>query len=196
MPVVRIWRRAAIPTAAETEERAEWELEVRPRRSRRTAVVVAVVLLVAFTLVGVFLRTEYTGVNFRVVDQFAMIGIGVLGAAAVLLLTRPRVRVGPRGVVVRNVLGDNEFEWRHIRGVSFPERKAWARLELVNDDYVPMLAIRSNDKEHAADALDRLRKLGAKYTGATEGGRLGDKKVTGAGPGDRESESAGPGDEG
>lgn len=175
MPVVRIWRRAAGPADSGTRERPVWDLEVRPRRSRRTAVVVAVGLVVAFTAVGVFLRTEYTGVNFRVADQLAMVGIGMLGAAAVLLLTRPRVRVGPRGVVVRNVLGDNEFEWRHIRGVSFPERKAWARLELVNDDYVPMLAIRSNDKEYAIDALDRLRELGARYTGSAGRPHPGDK---------------------
>ena len=90
--------------------------------------------------------------------------IGVFGAGAVLLLTRPRVRAGKQGVVVRNVLGDNEFSWEHIRGVSFPDRKAWARLELVNDDYVPMLAIRSNDGDHAAAALERLRELGAKYS--------------------------------
>lgn len=176
MPVVRMWRRATGPAAAGgAQERPVWDLEVRPRRSRRTAVVVAVLLVVAFTAFGVFLRTEYTGVNFRVVDQFAMVGIGVLGAAAVLLLTRPRVRVGPRGVVVRNVLGDNEFEWRHIRGVSFPERKAWARLELVNDDYVPMLAIRSNDRGYAVEALDRLRELGAKYTGSAAGEQPDDK---------------------
>ncbi|NUP25920.1 MAG: PH domain-containing protein, partial [Nocardia sp.] len=125
---------------------------------------VAAVLLVAFVLFGIFLRSGYTGVNFRVVDQFAMAAIGFFGAAAVLLLTRPRVRAGRNGVVIRNVLGDNEFEWKHIRGVSFPDRKAWARLELVNDDYVPMLAVRSNDGDHAAAALDRLRELGAKYT--------------------------------
>ncbi|MEU4316417.1 PH domain-containing protein [Nocardia sp. NPDC024068] len=163
MPVVRIWRRA---DTARTDEPG-WELEVRARKSRRTAVIVAAGLLIAFTLLGVFLRVDYTGVNFRVVDQFAMVAIGIFGAIAVLLLTRPRVRAGERGVVVRNVLGDNEFEWKHVRGVSFPDRKAWARLELVNDDYVPMLAIRSNDGEHAAAALDRLRELGAKYTDGT-----------------------------
>ncbi|MGW0182626.1 PH domain-containing protein [Nocardia sp. NPDC003345] len=161
MPVVRMWRRA---DTAPTEE-SGWELEVRARKSRRTAVIVAAGLVIAFTALGVFLRIEYTGVNFRVVDQFAMAAIGIFGAIAVLLLTRPRVRAGERGVVVRNVLGDNAFEWKHIRGVSFPDRKAWARLELVNDDYVPMLAIRSNDGEHAAAALDRLRELGAKYAG-------------------------------
>ncbi|MBF6348567.1 MULTISPECIES: PH domain-containing protein [Nocardia] len=162
MPVVRILRRGA---NLAPERSSEWEFEVRPRKARRTAVIVAACLVVVFVLLGVFLRVDYTGVNFRVVDQFAMAGIGIFGAIAVLLLTRPRVRAGERGVVVRNVLGDNEFEWKHIRGVSFPDRKAWARLELVNDDYVPMLAIRSNDGERAAAALDRLRELGAKYTG-------------------------------
>ncbi|MGW1740262.1 PH domain-containing protein [Nocardia sp. NPDC001965] len=157
----RIRRRSETSGA---EPHAVWELDVRPRRSRRTAVIVAAVLLVAFVLFGIFLRSDYTGVNFRVVDQFAMAAIGFFGAAAVLLLTRPRVRAGRNGVVIRNVLGDNEFEWKHIRGVSFPDRKAWARLELVNDDYVPMLAVRSNDGDHAAAALDRLRELGAKYT--------------------------------
>ncbi|WP_369028813.1 PH domain-containing protein, partial [Nocardia farcinica] len=49
-----------------------------------------------------------------------------------------------------------------------PDRKSWARLELVDDDYVPMLAIRSNDKEYAADALERLRELGAKYSGSAD----------------------------
>ncbi|WP_280417565.1 PH domain-containing protein [Nocardia carnea] len=154
-------RRGGNPGA---DQPSEWEFEVRPRKARRTAFIVAICLVVAFVLLGVFLRVDYTGVNFRVVDQFAMACIGIFGAIAVLLLTRPRVRAGEHGVVVRNVLGDSAFEWKHIRGVSFPDRKAWARLELVNDDYVPMLAIRSNDGERAAAALDRLRELGTKYT--------------------------------
>ncbi|WP_084467221.1 PH domain-containing protein [Nocardia arthritidis] len=165
MPVVRIFRRNARSAPAAGDE-AGWEFEVRPRRAVRTAWIVAVLIAAAFTVGGVWLRSGSTGVNFRVADQIAMIGIGVLGAAAVLLLTRPRVRVGARGVSVRNILGDNDFPWDYIRGVSFPDRKAWARLELVDDDYVPMLAIRSNDKEHAARAMARLRELGAKYSGS------------------------------
>ncbi|MGY1936032.1 PH domain-containing protein [Nocardia gipuzkoensis] len=145
-------------------DESEWEFEVRPRRAVRTAWIVAVLVAATFTAGGIWLRTGSTGVNFRVADQIAMIGIGVLGAAAVLLLTRPRVRVGARGVSVRNILGDNDFPWAYIRGASFPDRKSWARLELVDDDYVPMLAIRSNDKEHAAQAMARLRELGAKYS--------------------------------
>ncbi|MGO4613954.1 PH domain-containing protein [Nocardia sp. 2YAB30] len=164
MPVVRIFRRSIGSHAAESDSPV-WEFEVRPRRAVRTAWIVAVLIAAGFTAGGVWLRSGSTGVNFRFADQVAMIGIGLLGAAAVLLLTRPRVRVGSRGVSVRNILGDNDFGWDHIRGVSFPDRKSWARLELVDDDYVPMLAIRSNDKEHAAQAMARLRELGAKYSG-------------------------------
>ncbi len=145
---------------------ADWELEVRPRRSVRTAWIVAVLVLAVFTIGGLFLQSGSTGVNFRVVDQIAMVAIGVLIAGGVLLLTRPRLRAGARGVEVRGVLGETLFGWDQVRGVSFPDRKSWARLELVDDDYVPLLAIRANDKEHAAQALERLRALGARYTEA------------------------------
>ncbi|MEV0292385.1 PH domain-containing protein [Nocardia sp. NPDC050710] len=171
LPIVRIWRRDVPQGGTGTSPDSgagepEWELEVRPRRAVRTAWIVAAVLVITFTIGGIWLRSGSTGVNFRVADQVAMIGIGVLGAAAVLTLTRPRLRVGARGVSVRNILGDNEFAWKNIRGVSFPDRKSWARLELADDDYVPLLAIRSNDKQYAARAMDRFRELGAKYTAA------------------------------
>ncbi|MEU0870233.1 PH domain-containing protein [Nocardia brasiliensis] len=161
MSVVRIFRRNAEAAQADSPE---WDFEVRPRRAVRTAWIVATLIAAAFLVGGIWLRSGSTGVNFRVADQIAMIGIGLLIAGGVLMLTRPRVRVGPRGVTVRNVLGDNEFPWDTVRGVAFPDRKSWARLELVNDDYVPLLAIRSNDKAHAATAMDKLRELGAKYT--------------------------------
>ncbi|MEU7629462.1 PH domain-containing protein [Nocardia sp. NPDC049220] len=164
MPVVRIFRRYT-ESPKPGSDSPEWEFEVRPRRAVRTAWAVAVLIVAGFAAAGIWLRSGSTGVNFRVADQIAMIGIGLLGAGAVLLLTRPRVRVGADGVCVRNILGDNAFAWDYIRGVSFPDGKSWARLELVDDDYVPMLAIRSNDKEHAARAMARLRELGGKYSG-------------------------------
>lgn len=161
-PVVRIWKRTP-PAAAESAD-AGWDLEVRPRRAVRNSRIIAAVIAIVFILAGVLSDHSHTGVNFRGADQVAVIVFGLLLAGAVLLLTRPRVRVGPRGVVVRNIVGDNEFAWKDILGVSIPDKKAWARLELVGDEYVPMLAIRMNDKEYAAEAMDRFRELGAKYT--------------------------------
>ncbi|MFI6866346.1 PH domain-containing protein [Nocardia sp. NPDC050406] len=164
MPVVRIWRRGE--ESPRQQHSAAWDLEVRPRRSVLIARVVAAGLAVFFIVGGILMRTGSTGVNFRLADQIAVIGIGLVLAGGVLLLTRPRVRVGPNGVVVRNIFGDNEFQWKDIRGVSFLDKKSWARLELVGDEYVPMLAFRANDGLYAAEAMDRFRELGAKYTAA------------------------------
>lgn len=170
MPVVRIWRRGGDESPREEHTPSGgWDLEVRPRRSVLIARVIAAVLAVFFIVGGILMRTGSTGVNFRVADQIAVIGVGLVLAGCVLLLTRPRVRVGPQGVVVRNIFGDNEFQWKDIRGVSFLDKKAWARLELVGDEYVPMLAFRANDGLYVADAMDRFRELGAKYT-AEQGG--------------------------
>jgi hypothetical protein len=146
-----------------------WDLEVRPHRAVLVSRIVAAVIAVLFIVAGVLSGHSSTGVNFRRADQVAVIVFGLLLAGAVLLLTRPRVRVGERGVVVRNVLGDSEFQWKDIRGVSIPDKKAWARLELAGDEYVPMMAIRVNDGERAARAMDCFRELGAKYTGPQEG---------------------------
>ncbi|MFF2550936.1 PH domain-containing protein [Nocardia sp. NPDC058058] len=145
---------------------AEWDLEVRPRHAIMTARIVAAALALIFIIAGILLRRGSTGVNFRLADQLGLAVFGLLLGGAVLLLTRPRVRVGKRGVSVRNILGDNEFRWQDIRGISFADKKSWARLELVHDEYVPMMAIRTNDKLRAAGAMDRFRELGAKYTAA------------------------------
>ncbi len=140
-----------------------WELDVRPRRSRRVAIASATVLFVMFAVGGVWLRHGSTGVQFRAVDQFAMIGIGLLLAGAALLFARPRLRAGAAGIVVQNILGERRFEWSQVRGLSFPDGSPWPRLELPADEYVPVMAIRAADRELAVDAVQRFRELGARY---------------------------------
>ncbi|WP_024805411.1 PH domain-containing protein [Nocardia sp. BMG51109] len=167
-PVVRIWKRGPQPVPSAESAGTAWDLEVRPRRAVRTARIVAAVIAILFTVAGIASAHSATGVNFRGVDQVAVILFGWLLAGAVLLLTRPRLRVGQQGVSVRNVLGDNDFHWKDIRGVTIPDKRAWARLELAGDEYVPLLAIRVNDKEYAARAMDRFRELGEKYSAAQE----------------------------
>ena len=140
-----------------------WELEVRPRRASRIAVAVAGILVVFFTVGGVLLHRKSTGVTFYTSDQVAVILIGVLLAGGVLLLTRPRLKAGPDGVLVRNLFSEKLLDWDVVRGASFPDGKAWARLELPADEYIPVLALRASDQEYAADAIERLRALGARF---------------------------------
>ncbi|MFE5707515.1 hypothetical protein CJ179_02395 [Rhodococcus sp. ACS1] len=146
-----------------TTPESEWTLVAKPRKSRRYAIGVAVLLVVVHVTFAILLRGDSTGVYFRLADQLAFAGIGCLFAAAVLLLTRPRVRIGPRGIGVRNVLGERIVDWDLYEGLSFPDGAAWARIELPDDEYLAVMAIQSNDREYAVDAVDRFRALASEY---------------------------------
>ncbi|MFZ2178549.1 MAG: PH domain-containing protein [Rhodococcus sp. (in: high G+C Gram-positive bacteria)] len=141
----------------------EWELVATPRKSKRWAIAAAVFLVVVHVTFAILLRGESTGVYFRLADQLAFAGIGCLLAAAVLLLTRPRLRVSRRGVAVRNVLGERIVDWDLCLGLSFPDGAAWARLELPDDEHISVMAIQSNDREYAVDAVRRFREAEAEF---------------------------------
>ncbi|NLE81132.1 MAG: PH domain-containing protein [Rhodococcus sp.] len=142
----------------------QWELIARPRKSRNAAIVAAVFLVVVHVTLAILLRTEQTGVFFRLSDQLAMAGLGCVFAAGVLLLARPRLRVGPRGIAVRNVLNERVVDWDLSQGLSFPDGAAWARIELPDDEYISVMAIQSNDRDYAVDAVRRFRAVEAEYT--------------------------------
>lgn len=141
-------------------------LDVRPRRARWVAVVLAVLLVGAFSVVAALLRRSDTGVYFRVADQVAMVLVGVFLGGAALLFARPRLRAGPEGVHVRNVLGTHDLPWALVLRVSFPDGASWARLELPDDEYVAVMAIQAADREHAVRAIRALRELHRRYAPA------------------------------
>jgi hypothetical protein len=133
--------------------------QARPRKVRVLASIGAVVLVAVFTVVAVLLRNTPTGVYFYLSDQIAMVGIGVLLGCGALMFARPRVRADLDGVEVRNMLGSRRYLWTDIESVSFPDGSAWARLELPDDEYVPILAVQAIDGDHAVTAMRELRRL-------------------------------------
>ena len=76
--------------------------------------------MAAHIAVGLMLKIGSTGVVFQTADQVAMGLLGVLLAGVVLLLARPRLRIGSAGLSVRNLLGDKLIPWPDVVGVSFP----------------------------------------------------------------------------
>ena len=99
-------------------------------------------------------------------SDLALHGIAVLGlviAGVVLLFARPRLRVGPAGLSVRNLLGYKLIRWPRVAGVSFPAGSRWARIDLPDDEYIPVMAIQAVDKDRAVDAMDTVRSLLARY---------------------------------
>ena len=136
-------------------------VRLRPQRIRVVCWSSAVALVVLFTLIGVSLHgsTGAGSATFQRGDQFAMIGLGLLGAVGILLFTRPRVEADLRGVRIRNVLGSYDLPWEVVRSVRFDRGSAWASLELHDDDQVPMIALQAVDKERAVAGVRALRAL-------------------------------------
>lgn len=134
-------------------------MTVRPHKVRFVSAAFAVVFIAAFSAVAVLLRNTPTGVFFHASDQVAMAGIGVLLACAALWFTRPKVTADESGVDVRNLLGTTHYDWAVVESVSFPNGASWARLELPDDEYVPVMALQAVDGERAVTGIRELRRL-------------------------------------
>jgi Bacterial PH domain len=141
----------------------DWDLEVRPHLTPYFAYGAAALILTAHVAVGVLLKIASTGVIFQTADQVAIALLGAVIAGVVLLFARPRLRIGASGVAVRNLLGYRLIPWSDVVGVSFPVGARWARVDLPDDEYVPVLAIQAVDKNRAVEAMDRVRDLVERY---------------------------------
>ncbi|MGE5697599.1 MAG: PH domain-containing protein [Candidatus Sericytochromatia bacterium] len=142
---------------------SEWELVVRPHLTPYFAYGAAIVILAAHVAVGFLLKVGSTGVVFQTADQVAIAGLGFVIACAVLLFARPRLRAGKAGLAVRNLLGEKIIAWPDVVGVSFPLGARWARVDLPDDEYIPVMAIQAVDKERAVAAMDAVRELAERY---------------------------------
>jgi hypothetical protein len=141
----------------------DWDAQLRPHLTPYFAYVAAVIIVAAHVVVGLLLKIKSSGVFFQSADQAAMAGLGFVLAGLVLLFARPRLRVGASGLSVRNLLGDRLVPWSDIVGVSFPAGARWARIDLPDDEYIPLMAIQSVDKDRAVDAMDTVRTLLTRY---------------------------------
>lgn len=139
------------------------DLEVKPHLTPYFAYGAAFLIAAAHIAVGFLLKVGSSGVIFRTADQVAIGVLGVIIGCLVLLFARPRLRVGPDGLSVRNLLGYRLIPWSEVVDVSFPKGARWARVDLPDDEYVPLMAIQSVDKERAVDAMDAVRALVARY---------------------------------
>ncbi|KHO26777.1 PH domain-containing protein [Mycolicibacterium setense] len=140
-----------------------WDIDVRPYRTPYFAYGAALVIFLAHVAVGVLLKVGSTGVLFQTSDQVAIALLGAIIGGVVLLFARPRLKVGPAGVAVRNLIGFKVIPWSDVLGVSFPVGARWARVELPDDEYIPVMAIQAIDKGRAVAAMDEVRDLIDRY---------------------------------
>lgn len=73
------------------------------------------------------------------------------------------MRLGPAGISVRNLANDKVIPWSDVVSVSFPQGARWARLNLPDYEYIPLMAIQSVDKDRAVAAMAEVRAALDKY---------------------------------
>lgn len=145
-----------------TDPDTTWDAVFRPRMMTLIASGVAAVITIAGLTVAWF-NNRSSGAILRVADQIAMAGLALLLAGTVLLLTRPRLKVGPAGMAVRTLLDYRLIPWAQVVDFSFPPGRRWARIDMPANEYVPVVAIQLIDRERAVEAMDTVRDLMARY---------------------------------
>ncbi|OMC42202.1 hypothetical protein A5745_17710 [Mycobacterium sp. IS-2888] len=140
-----------------------WDVELRPHRTPLFAYIAAFLIAAVHIAVGLLLKMKSSGVIFQTSDQVAIAVLGLIIAGGILLFARPRLRVGPPGISVRNLFGYRLIPWSDVVGVSFPAGHRWARVDLPDDEYIPVMAIQAADKDRAVEAMDTVRSLLARY---------------------------------
>lgn len=141
----------------------EWELEIRPHLTPYFVYAAAFLIAGAHITVGFLLKVGSSGVVFRTADQVGIALVGITIASVVLLLARPRLRAGAAGISVRNALAYKLIPWSDVVDVSFPRGARWARVDLADDEYTPVMAIQAVDKDRAVQAMNQLRSLMQRY---------------------------------
>lgn len=142
---------------------SDWDLEIRPHLTPYFVYGAAAIILAVHITVGALLKISSTGVIFQTADQVAIGLLGVVIAGVVLTFARPRLRVGAAGLGVRNLFGERLIPWSDVVGVTFPRGARWARVDLPDDEYIPVMAIQAVDKDRAVEAMDKVRTLLDRY---------------------------------
>jgi hypothetical protein len=155
--------RDARPTAGPADP-VDGPLVVRPRKIAVFGAIAAAAVLATMIVLGILLQSD--GIPLRLVDKIGFMSVGVAGAAAIMLVARPRIIADEKGMTVRNVLGDTTLPWPVVLKTAFPPGAHWAQAVLADDETYPLMAIQAMDRQRAVDALRRIRALHAEHAPA------------------------------
>lgn len=136
-------------------------VRIRPHRTRIAAYIGAGVCVVASVILAAALSGPVgKGPElFGPADRMATVGLGLIGALALVTLARPVAVADADGVQVRNIVGNARVPWEWVQEVQFDRRASCAALELHDGEVFAVQAIQVVDKERAVAAVQALRDL-------------------------------------
>nr|WP_245992253.1 PH domain-containing protein [Corynebacterium choanae] len=140
-----------------------WEFEHKSKRLVVVAWIAVAVIMAVHIFMAIVVGIGDTGVRVTPIDQWSFVGLGIVFSAVALGITRPRVRANCDGVEVRNFTVARFYPWQVVYGLSFPKTARWARLELPEFEFVPLMAFQAADGEHVVTAVRKFSELEDKY---------------------------------
>ncbi len=145
----------------------------RPRRGRAVATTAAVVVVLVFAVVAVFLPGPRDAGNWTPLDRVMLIGLAL--AIAWFLLRYASIKAVPtrESLTVRNLLTSRTVEWSEIVAVQFAGADPWVTLDLADTDSLAVMAIQKADGPRARAEAGRLAALVAGLGEAGESGGSG-----------------------
>lgn len=149
------------PTPADTAQ-PDSVVHARPERLRAWCAGIGALVVVASVVVAILLPHSADGTAFHRGDQYAILGVGVLIAAAFWLPTRPRLRADRSALYVRGIVGPfKTVPWTLVRSVEFRSRWQWARAVLPADEIISLYAVQRLDGARSVTVMRALRDLHA-----------------------------------
>lgn len=66
-----------------------------------------------------------------------------------LLVSRPRLEIGEKGLRVVNILNERRLDWNQIVAVRFAKDAPWASLDLTDGTRLNLMAVQNSDGPRA-----------------------------------------------
>ncbi|MBB5435761.1 PH domain-containing protein [Nocardiopsis composta] len=126
----------------------------RPRNVRIVAYGLAALLIVTMTVLAVMLPPDW-GLQ----DRVGLVLMGLVFAAALHLLGRPRLIAAEDGVTVVNGIRTHVLEWAEIIDIAMREGEPWPSVDLSDGSTLAVMGIQSNDGARAAADLESFKRL-------------------------------------
>ncbi|WP_420158593.1 PH domain-containing protein [Nocardiopsis sp. CNT-189] len=126
----------------------------RPRNIRIVAYGSAVLLIATMTVLAAMLPPDW-----RLQDRVGLVLMGVVFAAVLHLLGRPRLIAAEDGVTVVNGIRTHVLEWAEIVDIAMREGEPWPSMDLSDGSTLAVMGIQSNDGPRATADLEAFKGL-------------------------------------
>ncbi|MEU3016043.1 PH domain-containing protein [Nocardiopsis sp. NPDC007018] len=126
----------------------------RPRAVRLVAYGLGLLIVATMVVLAVILPSEW-----RVMDRFLVVLLGLAVAAGLHMLGRPRLVATERDVVVVNGIRTHHLAWPEVLDIRMPVGEPWPCLDLSDGTSLPVMGIQSTDGEYARRGLEEFRSL-------------------------------------